>query len=484
MITKTSYFSFVHCPKRIWLDEFQPELAASPDSVAQRRLVAGQAVDKLARERFENGRLIPFRPQPKDMASLTEQAIAEDTETLFQATFTTDDLLVKVDVLQKTEIGWHVIEVKSGTSYKTNEHLPDVAFQVFVLQESGLNVTKASLMHLNRECHYPDLSNLFALTDVTEDVMGYLPQIGEDTAVIRQHLAQSNAPDIEIGRFCQKPHTCPFHDYCWQDMHGWTIYDIPYLKRPQEQQLESDGIRCVSDVPQDFLLRDKRATAFVERINEQQINIDQDTIRSQLDALVYPLYFLDFETIDYAIPKFDGCKPYQQMPFQYSCHVLTEDGTLTHRDYLHTIDDDPRLALTEALLNDIGDTGYIIAYNIPFERGVLRHLAEQFPEHAQRLTDMAERLWDQLTIFRKHYHDYRFGKSNSLKSVLPVVVPKLSYALLDVQNGMQAQVVWEEMIGVGDTAVKIQLANHLRAYCHLDTLAMVEIHHALQKICG
>jgi hypothetical protein len=162
--------------------------------------------------------------------------------------------------------------------------------------------------------------------------------------------------------------------------------------------------------------------------------------------------------------------------------MLTADGTLTHCDYLHTDAEDPRRPLAESLLNHIGETGSLIAYNIPFERGILHHLATHLPEYADRLLNLAERLWDQLPIFRQHYRDYRFGKSNSLKAVLPVIAPELSYKLLDVQNGAQAQVVWEAMIGEGDTAVKQQMAVQLRDYCHLDTLAMVAIHRALQAV--
>ncbi|MFQ5401668.1 MAG: DUF2779 domain-containing protein [Anaerolineae bacterium] len=478
MRTKTTYLAYTQCAKAFWLVEHSPHLSAPPDPAAQRHLRAGQEVDKQAREQFPNGRLIPYRPQPKDMAPLTAQAIADGAETLFQATFAADDLLVKADILTKTPDGWHLIEVKSSTSYKEKEHRPDVTFQLHVLQEAGLNVTQASLMRLNGDCRAPDLSNLFALDDVTADVHAFLPQVAADIADMRQIAAQDAAPNVPIGRHCIRPYACPFYDHCWQEVNGLTIYDIPRLSAKRERPLQESGILHLADIPADASLTAKQRE-FVDFHVRQQINIDRDAIRREMAGLAYPLYFFDFETIDYAIPVFDGCKPYQQVPFQYSCHILEADGTLTHCDYLHTGRDDPRRPLTEALLTHIGETGHLIAYNIPFERGVLRHLAAQFLEHADRLLDMAVRLWDQLPIFRKHYRDYRFGKSNSLKSVLPVVAPSLSYKLLDVQNGTQAQVVWEEMIGEGDTAVKTQLATQLRDYCHLDTLAMVEIHRAL-----
>lgn len=481
MLTKTAYLAYSQCPKQLWLDVYRSELAAPPDPTAQRRLRAGQAVDQLAREQFPNGRPVPYRPQPEEMAPLTRQAIAEGAETLFQATFHVDDLLVKADILTQTAAGWHLIEVKSSTRYKEAEHLPDIAFQVYVLRQAGLPVAQASLMHLNSDCLAPDLSNLFALTDVTEAVEAFVPTVVADTAVMRQLLTHPNAPNERIGRHCKRPYECPFYDHCWQGIDGLTIFDIPRLSAPKERPLQEAGVLYLADIPQDTPLTATQKK-FVDFHVQQEIAIDSAAIQQALAELQYPLYFFDFETIDHAIPIFDGCKPYQQVPFQYSCHIVAEDGSMSHCNYLHTDDGDPRRPLAEALLGHIGETGSLIAYNIPFERGVLHHLADHLPEYAERLHGMADRLWDQLPIFRQHYRDYRFGKSNSLKSVLPVIAPHLSFAILNVQNGTQAQVVWEAMIGERDTAVKQQMIQQLREYCHLDTLAMVEIHRVLKNL--
>jgi hypothetical protein len=438
-------------------------------------------VDKVAREQFANGRLIPYRPQAAEMAALTRQAIADGAETLFQATFIADDLLVKADILTRTASGWQLIEVKSSTQYKAAEHLPDVAFQVYTLRQAGLPVAQASLMHLNRNCCAPDLNDLFSLSDVTAEVQAFLPTVAADTAAMRQLLTQPVPPGTSIGRHCARPQTCSFYDGCWHGVDGLTIYDIPRLNAQMERPLQASGVLYLADIPAGYTLTAAQR-AFVAFHVQEQVSIDSAAIRQALAELRFPLYFFDFETIDYAIPAFDGCKPYQQVPFQYSCHILAEDGTLSHCDYLHTDAGDPRRPLTESLLSHIGATGSLIAYNIPFERGVLHHLADHLPEYTDRLRDLAGRLWDQLPIFRQHYRDYRFGKSNSLKAVLPVIAPDLSYKLLAVQNGAQAQVVWETMIAAGETAVKQTMVQQLRDYCHLDTLAMVEIHRALSLV--
>lgn len=254
MLTKTAYLAYSQCPKQFWLDACQPELAAPPDPTTQRRLRAGQDVDRLAREQFPDGRLIPYRPQPADMAPLTRQALAEGAETLFQATVTVEDLLVKVDILTQIETGWRLIEVKSSTHYQEAEHLPDMAFQVYVLRQAGLPITQASLMHLNSDCLAPDLSNLFALTDVTEAVNAFLPQVAADTAVMRHLLTQPATPSGSIGRHCTRPYACPFYDHCWQGVDGLTIYDIPRLSAPKERPLQDDGVLYLADIPSSYPL--------------------------------------------------------------------------------------------------------------------------------------------------------------------------------------------------------------------------------------
>jgi len=477
MLTKSGYLHYVQCPLNFWLAEYHPETAAPPDPAAQRRMRMGQQVDQAAREQFREGVLIPWRPDPEEMVPLTEQAIAAGVPVLFQATFLAGDLLVKADIVQRSDSGWHLIEVKSSTSVK-EEHLADAAFQFYVLRQAGLDVSRASIMHINKQCRYPDLGDLFSIEDVTADVLDRRPTIEEDIAEMRRLVALADEPAVPIGRYCKE---CAFHARCWEGIDGLTIYHIPRLNAAKEEQLEAAGVLYVDEVPRDFPLTEKQR-AFVNFHARQEINIDAGAIRQALAALRFPLYFFDFETIDHAVPVYDGCTPYQQVPFQYSCHILYEDGTLIHRAYLHPDGGDPRPALLEALLKDIQDGGQVIAYHVPFERGVLNKLAGAFPAQAPHLQVIINRLWDQLPIFRKYYRHYGFGPSNSLKNVLPVVVPELSYEALAVQNGSQAQVIWEEMIATADRATKEQLAADLLAYCRLDTLAMVEIHHVLESL--
>ena len=346
------------------------------------------------------------------------------------------------------------------------------------MQQSGLYADEIGLMHLNRECRAPDLSNLYIIEDVKEDAQALLPEVAEDVVEMRLLDELAEEPAIDIGRHCFKPDKCPFYDTCWQGIKGLTIFNIPRLKLEKEQELRDMGILYLADVPPDFPLTATQRE-YVDFHVGEKVQIDHAAIKEALDGLQYPLTFFDFETISYAVPRFDGTAPYQQAPFQYSCHVLQADGTLTHAEYLHTQTGDPRPALLQKLLEDIGPRGHIIVYNATFEKGILKGLAESFAQHASQLQGMIDRLWDQLVIFRKHYRHYAFGGSNSLKAVLPVMVPDLSYDSLTVADGLMAQVAWEEMINMPSGAEKDQLAADLLAYCRLDTQAMVEIHYAL-----
>lgn len=479
MLTKTAYLSGLQCMKRLWLETHRPELAAPPSETDRFRMQRGAKVETFARQEF-NGRPIPEYRDKEEMVQATRQAIEAGERVLFQATFAADGVLVKTDILAWLDFppGWHLVEVKATTSYKEDEHLEDVAVQWYVLRRAGLNLVRAGLMHLNKEYIHPDLGNLFVIEDVTAAVETHQPAVETTLAGMKALLAQSTMPEVDIGRHCDRPHTCPFHGECWQHVDRPTIWNIPRLHASKERQLRQQGILFLADLPADFELTAVQRLV-VEQINQQQVRFDQATIRHKLAQLEYPLYFLDFETDDPAVPHLDGFGPYQQFPFQYSCHVLDGDGRLEHRDFLHADPTNPLEALALALLEHIGPSGSIIAYNASFEKRVLRQLAAVFPAYADRLDGMAGRLWDQLDIFKNDYQHYAFGGSNSLKSVLPVLVPELNYKGLAVQDGGQAQVVWNRLISCEDAAEKAQLQQQLRDYCHLDTLAMVRIHQVL-----
>lgn len=238
-----------------------------------------------------------------------------------------------------------------------------------------------------------------------------------------------------------------------------------------------EGIFRISELPADFPLTD-RQQAYVNYVSDGEPETDKAAIKRKLSDLEYPIHFFDFETDNPAIPRFQGLKPYQQFPFQYSCHTWQSDGAVTHHEYLHTDTSDPRLPLVESLLDVISDVGSVVVYS-SHEEKILQSLAEFFPEYAVRLRSIQARLWDQLVIFRDHYKHPNFDGSNSLKSVLPVLVPSLHYDDLYVQDGREAQAVWNLMLDSINEKEKEDMIRELKAYCKLDTRAMVKIHKVL-----
>jgi hypothetical protein len=333
-------------------------------------------------------------------------------------------------------------------------------------------------MYLNKECIYPNLSDLFIIKDVTDEVNSIIQQIPADLKNFKSLILEREQPNVLIGPHCSEPYDCLFIDYCWSGFGNMTVFEIPRIYKERQLELREKGILTIDKLPRNYPLSEAQHE-YVRRILKKEINIDKGGIRQRLSELEYPLYFLDFETFNPAIPRFNGMSPYNQFPFQYSCHVMQDNGDIGHFGYLHLDETDPRKPLIEFLLASIAKIGSVICYSVGFEKGVLTGLADAFPAYSKDLNSIAKRLWDQKNIFDYYYRDFRFGNSISLKSVVPVLVPRLSYEKLAIHGGTEAQVVWEQIINTEDNAEKGKMIEDLKAYCKMDTLAMVKIHNHL-----
>jgi hypothetical protein len=483
-LSKSKYLAGTQCIKRLWLQFYKPDRAAPPGPAQQRIFDQGTAVGELARKSFPDGRLIsaPYYETDKALEQ-TEQALQAGIVDLFEPCFVFANTLVRVDVLHRnSDSTYDIFEVKSTTATKP-EHIWDLAIQTFVLEGSGLSIRSTRLMHLDRECRYPDLSNLFATTDLTQDVRDYLQVVPDNLSQFNTTINSETEPSTPIGSHCSRPYECPFREYCFQQASApsTSIFNIPRLAADKLDSLIASSILSLEDVLDDFPLSPTQRE-FIDLYLNDSKHIDISAIKTKLSRLTYPLYFLDFETDSPAVPWLEGLGPYQKFPFQFSLHILHEDGSLSHTDYLHTEASDPRKPLAETLLSAIGSTGTIVAYNASFEKSVIESLATALPDLSHRLRLLIPRFWDLLVVFRNHYLDPAFGGSNSIKSVLPVLCPDLSYKDLDVQDGSSAQVAWLELINTDSPIRKDKLAAQLRAYCHLDTLAMVRIYQQLQSL--
>lgn len=481
-LSKSRYLSGLQCAKRLWLEIYDPG-KATPAPAFQRFLFdQGLEVGRRARLCFPEGVLIQNdRKELSRAVADTQAAIVQGATTLFEGAFRFDDTYAIADVLVKRQKGWDLIEVKSSTRVK-DEHLDDVAIQRYVLEGAGLPIRSTQVMVINGECIYPDLFNLFKQEDVTENVLSLLPDARKRLKNFKRLLELGQAPPIPIGEHCAIPYECPFKAHCWAGVGNRKLaVSIPRLSGPKKEELRALNVLFLDELPQDFPLTPKQQ-AYVDGVNKAFLHVNKESIRAQLATLEYPVHFFDFETFGPAIPRFAGMRPYQPFPFQFSCHRLEEDGTLHHGEYLHLDSHDPRPRVIESLQKCLGARGSIVAYNASFEKGVLQSLASAFPEYRGDLEAIIARVWDQMNIFKNHYHHSAFDGSISLKKVLPIVVPHLDYKNLAIQQGDEAQLAWGHLIEMQPCAERARMVADVQAYCRLDTLAMVEIHRVLTKL--
>lgn len=488
-MSKSKYFAGLQCPKRLWLETHRRDLVPSVSASQQRVFDNGHLIGDLARQRFPGGYL--FNEDPfawREVLIETQAYVVQGTPILYEPCFLYQNAMARPDILVRSADGsYDLYEVKSTTRVK-DEHLHDLAVQTYIYEGAGIRIKGMYLMHLNSACCYPDLSNLFAADEVTEAVRSkYLPLVPDRLASLLDTINQDHEPERRLGSYCSSPYECPFSAYC-ASQHGLaspSVFDIPFASAWVKDALLAAGYLAIKDLPvnlDDFKI-DSRGLAFIRLCRNQTVDINHDGIHRWLAQLQYPLYFLDFETDAPALPRLPGLGPYGSIPFQFSLHILEADGSLREAPgFLHLDTSDPRPAIAQALLDQIGPAGSIVAYNASFERRVIRELADYLPSTANDLIALNERFVDLLDIFRQHYHDYRFNGSNSIKAVLPILCPDLSYKTLAVGNGEAAQASWSTLISSGDEAERKALAEALRAYCRLDTLAMVRILQYLQRL--
>ena len=478
-LTTATYLNGIHCLKRLWYADKRPE-KASPISLYQQQLLnQRKAVKALAHSRFPEG--VPIDAEDSDVAVRhTKTAMRRGASCLFDAAFRSNGAFVRCDILQKYGNGWRIIEIRASKKFK-EEYFLSLALQKHVLDTSDIPISATHLTLLNEACVYPDLSNLFMCEDVSDRVNLLKQAVPDTLRTFKTILNRDAEPNVLIGKhLCNRPHRCPFKTSCWAFMPKNSVFTLPDIQDPEATALAENGIFHLSDLPSDFPLTPSQST-YVNNILRNKPAIDTSGIRHELANLRYPIHFLDFEADRPAIPRFDGFKVHEEFPFQYSCHVLQSDGGVTHHEYLHTDTTDPRPSLLKSLLTHTSDQGSIVVYNVSFERRILKGLAKSFPEYASALRSIIKRLWDQFAVIGKHYTHPDFCGSKSLKSVLPVLVPSLSYKDLDIQNGGDAPAAWNLMLSANNETERQEWNQRLRAYCRLDTLAMLEIHKVLKE---
>jgi hypothetical protein len=504
-LSKSRYTQFCKCQKNLWLNAYKPEMAVI-DASTEARFESGNEVGDLAMGLFgpfedvttmqANGSL-----DLTAMVEKTKQEMYKGTENICEASFVYENNYCAVDILCKTEKGWAIYEVKStsfpefeGQKAKLDKYAPDIAYQKWVLTQCGVNVTDTYLVCLNSDYMRQgdlDLQKLFTIVDMEELIENEYLKFPAQAKMAISVLNTDKEPGDDLSEHCMKPYECPFLDYCMRQ-HGIpedkpTVFDLYRMNFSKKLEHYHAGRILFNDVREEAL-SDKQQMQVECTLNNME-HIDKDGIREFLTGLSYPLYFLDFETLQQPIPQYDGQKPYQQITFQYSLHIKKdENAPYEHKEFLAPTDGkDPRRSLAEQLCKDIPINVCTLAYNKSFECGRIKELAELYPDLSAHLLNIRDHILDLLTPFQNGlYYVPAMHGSFSIKSVLPALFPNedsLNYHNLDerCQNGGNAMTLFPRIQFMEPEEAAASREALLR-YCELDTWAMVKVWEKLKEV--
>jgi predicted RecB family nuclease len=479
-ISKSKFVAGRQCLKRLYWQVHEPELAAQPDAATEVIMEQGHQVGLLARQLFPGGVGVDGSAGLEQAIRATRELVANpEVPAIFEGTFENSSVLVRVDILQRRRDGrWRLVEVKSSTQVK-EEHLDDVGIQYRVLSRSGLDVASACLAHVNRNYVRDgaiDPRRFFKIRNLTRRVQRLQPKLTFQLRAEFTVLNMPKPPDLPAGPHCTNPVTCEFYDRCNLPRPDDHVGYLPRIHASAMDELEELGIESIHDIPEDFELTEiQRRAASCVQTGEPWY--DSEALKAELATLSYPISYLDFESVNPAIPRFAGMRPYQQVVFQFSVHRQKELGAQPeHFEFLAMEASDPRREFIASLCSVLGESGTIAVYNIAFESGRLSELAEWLPEFAERIKNIQARLWDLLPVVRNRIYHPAFAGSYSLKAVLPAFLPSMSYAGMAVGNGQDAGLAWESLVH-GDLACdeRDRIRKALLDYCGRDTLALVKL---------
>lgn len=495
-ITKTIYLQYLACAKNTWLRLNKPELSSMFElSEFDKSLVAkGNLVESWARKLFPEGILISEFGE--EAHKITEKHLNEKTKTIFQSAFIRGEFLVRNDVLEYDSVKryWNLYEIKGTNTLDENErlidHVEDAAFQFAVLEDSGLQIGQTFIIHLNKDYIRGDdidIKELFTIEEISGQINKRIKTTREKMQLAAEALLQPDEKALECQcLYLGRSNHCSTFNYSHPEVPKYSVHDLARIgsSRKKLASLIDSQIYNIEDISDPSALSEvQQNQIFVHKT--QKPLIDLKAIKDELNSLVYPLYFLDYETYPSAIPLFKGFKPYQQIPFQFSLHVLKNpDGKLEHFEYLHINNTDPSQQVIKKLKEFIGLQGNIMVWNKKFEKGINAQLAQRHPEDAEFLNNINERIYDLMEIFQKQLYVHPGFKGKvSIKKVLPVLVPTLSYKELEIQEGGTAMEAWYEMVFGDQSMVEKQaVAKNLLKYCCLDTYAMYMIWKELREL--
>ncbi len=484
LLSKTKYLNGLQCPKYLWMLTHEPEKIPEPDAATKYAFSQGHMVGQLAKALYPAGVDIPTEHFMRNTWQ-TEELLHQRVP-LFEAGILVEDIYARVDILNPVgDDEWDIIEVKSSTDAK-EVHVHDICFQKHCCKKAGLKIRRCLLMHVNSHyvrCDEIDPSSFFRIQDATAAAEELRAGVQDRIDAMFATVAARECPNISIGRQCNDPYQCPVQS-CWDFLPEHNVFELYRAGQNSFDLLES-GILAIADIPDTFELTEKQQIQRNCVVNRQPY-INKKEIRHFLTTLHYPLYYLDFETFAPVVPLFDGTRPYQAIPFQFSLHVARDDASCPeHFSFLAQGPEDPRPELLSQLQKVLGNGGSIVVYNQAFEDGVFRELAQALPDCREWIDNIRGRLVDLIVPFRSfyHYHPEQRG-GMGLKQVLPALTG-ISYERMDINNGQDASIAFQQVAyGDADEEHKSKLREDLRLYCGLDTEGMLRIVGKLREAVG
>jgi hypothetical protein len=499
LLTKTDYLNWLTCPGFAWVIRHRPEQAPPEDDTARRKLLAGSLIESLARTRFP-GAVVIDTDDPDAAVLATEEALTGGARVIFHATLRSGNgLLAEADALIHTDDGWHLLGIKSSAAdpLKPNglvrKHLPELAFAVQALEAAGIPIARGSLLHVDRRYRRNgavDVDALLTQTDVTAALAASREDAARDIARALTDLRDPGTPAAcECLRTTRANRCGLFHHFHPHIPDYDTIYHISGIHRSTLLPAVDRGIVRLVDWPDDLPLAPKQRRQ-VDLARSGREIVATDKLAAFLGRLRYPLHFLDYETFQHPVPIWEGHAPQQQVPFQYSLHIVEEDGAVHHREHLcATRGENPVPGLVARLAEDMRPHGSVIVWNKAFEASRNAEMAALMPDREPFLSGVNRRMVDLADVVSKGWWLHpAFGGRWSLKSVLPVAAPDLRYDDLEISEGGSASERWTQCMiddpsPLSDSEREATLAA-LRDYCRLDTLAMVRIWRHLRAMPG
>ena len=489
-LSKSSYCSCMQCEKILWLNKYKKE--SSTAEMNESVFETGRKVGELAKSLFGDYENIPFDSKLNVRIEKTEEFLKDNPNVITEASFIYDNNFCSVDILKNDSDGVEIYEVKSSTKIK-DIYLDDAAYQCFVLSNLGFNVKKVAIVYINNEYvrgSELNLNELFNIEDITDIAMQKHDEIKSNIDMINDYMERhgaENEPVKEIGTYCFDPYSCDYWQYCTKNLPTPNVFDIGGMFKSKKFEKYYEGKVSFEDL-KDEKLNEKYLQQIDFELNDRKPEINKNAINELLDSLRYPLYFIDYESCQYAIPEIEGTKPYQQIPFQYSLHIIEDEGSpVKHKEFLAEAEDNDIIRkFGESMIRDMPEDGSVIVYNKTFESTRNKEIGEMYPDLKNEMDRFNNNMVDLMIPFRnRDYYTKEMRGSYSIKYVLPALYPddpELDYKELSlIHKGDEASKAFLSLNEKSPEEQK-EIREALLEYCKLDTWAMVKIWEKFRQV--